>query len=259
MLTLGNQNKVQTHLMNSQYSTLSTPKTEASEGRSSGINPTIDLSWKKELKSEYQKPYFREIKQYLLHEKSQNHLVYPPGKLIFNAFNTTAFDKVKVVILGQDPYHGAAQAHGLSFSVPDKVPAPPSLANIFKELNSDLGMSIPQSGNLLPWAEQGVLLLNAILTVRASDPASHRNIGWEQFTDATIRALSDKRSGLVFMLWGKFAKEKAELIDAEKHLILKSAHPSPFSANNGFFGCRHFSRANKYLEDCGPGPINWRL
>ena len=245
--------------MISQNSTYSTPTIDATEGQSSSINPTIELSWKKELQNEFLEPYFREIKEYLLVEKSKSQLVYPPGKLIFNAFNSTPFHLAKVVILGQDPYHGVGQAHGLSFSVPDKVPPPPSLVNIFKELNTDIGMMIPQSGNLLPWAERGVLLLNSILTVRASTPASHSSIGWEQFTDAAIRALSKNRSGLVFMLWGKFAKEKAALINAKEHLILKSTHPSPFSANYGFFGCKHFSQANKFLEERGHGPIDWRL
>ncbi len=245
--------------MISQNSTHSPPTIVESESRSSSINPTIDLSWKKELQNEFLKPYFREIKEYLIAERSQTKHVYPPGKLIFNAYNTTPFDRTKIVILGQDPYHGIGQAHGLSFSVPDSVPAPPSLLNIFKELNTDIGMTIPQSGNLLSWAKQGVLLLNAILTVSANSPGSHRSIGWEQFTDATIKVLSENRSGLVFMLWGKFAKEKASLINPEKHLILKSTHPSPFSANYGFFGCKHFSKANKFLEDHGVSPIDWRL
>ncbi|PCH93171.1 MAG: uracil-DNA glycosylase [Bacteroidetes bacterium] len=245
--------------MQSEKPTLSTAIPAKTDGDLTSINPTIDLSWKKELKSEFEKPYFHEIKKYLLDEKSQGKLVYPPSKLIFSAFNTTPFEEVKVVILGQDPYHGSGQAHGLSFSVPDNVPTPPSLVNIFKELNSDLEIPLPASGNLLGWAKQGVLLLNAMLSVRANSPASHRSIGWEQFTNAAIKALSENRSGLVFMLWGKFAKEKAELINPEKHLILKSTHPSPFSANYGFFGCKHFSKANKYLQEHGTDPIEWKV
>lgn len=245
--------------MISQNATHSAPTFKETEGRSSNINPKIEASWKEELKNEFLEPYFQEIKQNLLDEKSKGEVIYPPGNLIFNAYNATPFQQVKIVILGQDPYHGSGQAHGLSFSVPDNITAPPSLVNIFKEINSDLGVVIPQAGNLQQWAERGVLLLNAILTVRASTPASHRSIGWEQFTDATIKALSDNRSNLVFMLWGKFAKEKAMLINGEKHLILTSAHPSPFSANYGFFGCGHFSKANKYLEDQGMKPVDWNL
>ncbi|MEK7150370.1 MAG: uracil-DNA glycosylase, partial [Patescibacteria group bacterium] len=181
-----------------------------------------------------------------------------PAKQIFNAFNLAPFDKVKVVILGQDPYHGKGQAHGLSFSVPDRINPPPSLVNIFKEIESDLNVKIQKTnGNLENWAKQGVLLLNAILTVRANNPASHRNLGWEKLTNAVIKALSNKREHIVFLLWGKFAQEKENLIDASKHLILKAPHPSPFSANSGFFGCKHFSKTNDYLIKTGQTPIDW--
>ncbi len=205
------------------------------------------------------KPYFEQIVFFLKQEKQSGKTIYPPGPLIFNAFEKTPFDKVKVVILGQDPYHGAGQAHGLCFSVPDGITPPPSLINIFKELNADTGTPVPASGNLEKWANQGVLLLNAMLTVRANSPASHSKIGWENFTDAVIRLLSDKKHGIVFILWGRFAQDKQELIDATKHHILKAAHPSPFSANNGFFGCRHFSKANELLAQERLEPIDWRL
>ena len=194
----------------------------------------------------------------MLAERTQ-HAVYPPGPSIFEAFNLTPFDKVKVVILGQDPYHGDGQAHGLSFSVPDGIKPPPSLVNIFKELHQDLSIPIPKSGNLTKWAKQGVLLLNATLTVRAKTPGSHQKKGWEQFTDAAIRSLSNEKEGLVFMLWGRFAQEKESLIDHQKHFILKAAHPSPFSAHNGFFKCRHFSKTNDILKKLGKEPIDWTL
>jgi len=185
--------------------------------------------------------------------------IYPPGSLIFNAFNTTPIDNVKVVILGQDPYHGPGQAHGLCFSVSDGVPPPPSLVNIFKELSSDTGVAIPNHGNLTKWAEQGVLLLNASLTVRAAEPMSHSQIGWAEFTNNVIKKISEQKEHVVFMLWGKFAQEKQVLIDETKHLVLKAAHPSPLSAYNGFFGCRHFSKANEYLVRNGIDPVNWAL
>lgn len=219
----------------------------------------IEASWKDVLKQEFSKPYFLQVAAHLKTEKASGATVYPPGPLIFNAFNTTPFDKVKVVILGQDPYHGPGQAHGLSFSVPDGVNPPPSLGNIYKELQNDIGMPIPKTGNLTPWAEQGVFLLNAMLTVRANEPASHSKIGWMDFTDAVIRKISDEKKGVVFLLWGRFAQEKQVLIDETKHLVLKSAHPSPFSADKGFFGSKHFSRANAYLEKQGQTPINWSL
>lgn len=218
--------------------------------------PDLEESWYETLKNEFASPYFAGIKEYLIEEKRQ-YVVYPPSNLIFNAFNLTPFDKVKVVILGQDPYHNIGQAHGLAFSVPDGIQIPPSLQNIFKELNSDIGMPIPQSGNLENWAREGVLLLNASLTVRANMAASHARIGWQQFTDAAIRALSDKKEHLVFILWGNYAIAKESLIDHSKHLVLKTVHPSPLSASRGFFGCHHFSQTNQYLINNGIQPINW--
>ncbi len=217
----------------------------------------IEPSWKDVLKQEFSKPYFLQIVTHLKTEKATGATVYPPGQLIFNAFNMTPFEKVKVVLLGQDPYHGAGQAMGLSFSVPDQVAIPPSLGNIYKELQKDIGMPIPKTGNLTPWAKQGVLLLNAILTVRANEPASHARIGWMDFTDAVIRKISSEKKGVVFLLWGKFAQEKQVLIDETRHYVLKAAHPSPFSADKGFFGCKHFSRTNEILVKQGLTPINW--
>lgn len=217
----------------------------------------IEASWKEVLKQEFSKPYFLQVVTHLKTEKATGAVVYPPGPLIFHAFNCTPFNEVKVVILGQDPYHNPGQAHGLSFSVPDGVPAPPSLVNIYKELHSDIGMPIPKTGNLTRWTQQGVFLLNAILTVRANEPASHSKIGWMDFTDAVIRKLSAEKTGLVFLLWGKFAQEKQVLIDETKHTVLKAAHPSPFSADKGFFGCRHFSRANEALVKQGLEAIDW--
>ncbi|MBS1933865.1 MAG: uracil-DNA glycosylase, partial [Bacteroidetes bacterium] len=219
----------------------------------------IDPSWKEVLKQEFSKPYFLQIVTFLKTEKLAGQTICPPGPLIFNAFNTTPFEKVKVVILGQDPYHGPGQAHGLSFSVPNGIAQPPSLINIFKELNSDIGMPVPSSGNLTHWAEQGVLLLNASLTVRANEPMSHAKIGWAEFTDSVISKISEQRKNVVFLLWGKFAQEKQVLIDETKHLILKAAHPSPFSADKGFFGCKHFSKANNYLTKNGIDPIDWKI
>jgi len=223
------------------------------------MNVKIDASWKAELNEEFAKPYFEDIVTFLKNEKAAGKVIYPPGPYIFNAFNTTPFDDVKVVILGQDPYHGPGQAHGLSFSVPPGVPPPPSLVNIFKELNTDLQMPIPNHGYLEKWAKQGVLMLNASLTVEAHKPMSHSKIGWHVFTDEVIRVLSQDREHIVFMLWGSFAKSKAELIDKNKHLILTAAHPSPLSAHNGFFGCRHFSKANFWLQQKGISPIDWSL
>jgi uracil-DNA glycosylase len=219
----------------------------------------INESWKNELKSEFAKPYFAQIVHFLKTEQLAGKVIYPPGKLIFNAFDTTPFDQVKVVILGQDPYHGQGQAHGLSFSVQDGVPPPPSLVNIYKELQTDLGLPIPSHGNLSKWAKQGVLLLNASLTVRANEPNSHAKIGWHEFTNTVIRKISDDKEQVVFILWGKFAQEKQVLIDETKHLVLKAAHPSPFSAHNGFLGCRHFSKTNEYLAKNGKDPIDWAL
>ena len=217
----------------------------------------IESSWKAALYSEFTKPYFQQIAGYLKIEKAQGKIIYPPGSLIFNAFNKTPFNKVKVVILGQDPYHGAGQAHGLCFSVPDGVALPPSLVNIYKELNTDIGIQIPKTGNLTKWAEQGVFLLNASLTVRAGEPMSHAKIGWPNFTDAVIKTISAEKEGIVFLLWGKFAQDKQVLIDETKHHVLKAAHPSPLSAHNGFFGCRHFSKTNNFLMKQGFDPIDW--
>ncbi|MFT3674734.1 MAG: uracil-DNA glycosylase [Chitinophagaceae bacterium] len=219
----------------------------------------IEESWKNLLKDEFSKPYFEQIVLHLKTERAQQKTIYPPGALIFNAFNTTPVDQVKVVILGQDPYHGPGQAHGLCFSVQNGVPPPPSLVNIFKELKEDIGITIPRHGNLTHWAQQGVFLLNASLTVRAGEPMSHAKIGWATFTDTVIQRISQERPHLVFMLWGRFAQEKAVLIDQNKHLILKAAHPSPLSAHNGFLGCRHFSKANAYLVSQGIDPIDWQL
>jgi uracil-DNA glycosylase len=219
----------------------------------------IEAGWKEILAEEFSKPYFLQIVNQLKTEKLEGKKIYPPGSLIFNAFNTTPFDKVKVVLLGQDPYHGQGQAHGLSFSVPYGVPPPPSLINIFKELNMDTGLPVPNHGNLTHWAEQGVLLLNASLTVRANEPMSHSRIGWSDFTDSVIRKISQLKRNMVFLLWGKFAQEKQVLIDETKHLVLKAAHPSPFSADKGFFGCRCFSKANDYLIGNGIDPVDWRV
>lgn len=219
----------------------------------------IEESWKNVLKAEFNKPYFLEAVTFLKTEKALGKTIYPPGQLIFNAFNTTPFDRLKVVLLGQDPYHGAGQAHGLSFSVPDGIRPPPSLVNIFKELNSDLGVPISSKGNLTNWAREGVLLLNSALTVRANEPLSHSKIGWIPFTDAVISRISSEKKHVVFLLWGKFAQEKQALVDETKHLVLKAAHPSPYSANNGFLGCKHFSKANTWLMSQGIDPINWAL
>jgi len=219
----------------------------------------IDPSWKAVLKKEFDSEYFQQLALHIRTEKEQGKTIYPPGTLIFNAYNSTPFDQVKVVIIGQDPYHGPGQAHGLSFSVPAGVPPPPSLQNIFKELESDLGLRKPAHGDLTHWAKQGVFLLNASLTVRAGEPMSHAQIGWSRFTDTTIQALSEKRERLVFLLWGKFAQEKSKFIDPNRHLILKAAHPSPLSAHNGFLGCRHFSQTNAYLVAHRIDPIDWSL
>lgn len=215
--------------------------------------------WKNILNSEFSKPYFQQAVTFIKSEKAQGKMIYPPGQLIFNAFNTTSFNQVKVVILGQDPYHGFGQAHGLSFSVPDNIAPPPSLINIFKELHNDIGLPIPPTGNLTKWAKQGVLLLNAVLTVRANEPASHAKIGWMEFTNAVISKISAEKEGVIFLLWGKFAQEKQSLIDETKHHVLKAAHPSPFSADKGFFGCKHFSKTNHYLMQQRQDPIDWLL
>lgn len=216
----------------------------------------ISESWKNRLQPEFEKPYFRELVDFVKNEYKQ-YEVYPPGPYIFNAFEQCPFDELKVVIIGQDPYHGQGQAHGLCFSVNDHVLMPPSLINIFKEIESDLGKKMPQNGNLSRWSRQGVLLLNATLTVRANSPGSHQNKGWETFTDAVIRIVSDEKNGIVFLLWGAYAQSKGMIIDEHKHKVLKSAHPSPFAANRGFFGNRHFSQANEYLSNNGKKPIDW--
>lgn len=220
------------------------------------MNVQMEESWKQHLAPEFEKDYFAKLTEFVRNEY-QTTTIYPPGKLIFNAFNLCPFDKVKVVIIGQDPYHGPGQAHGLCFSVNDGVPFPPSLQNIFKEIQSDLGSPIPTSGNLTRWASQGVLLLNATLTVRAHQAGSHQRQGWEEFTDAAIRILAEQRENIVFILWGSYAQKKGAFIDRNKHMVLASAHPSPLSAYNGFFGNKHFSRTNEYLQAHGQTPIEW--
>lgn len=218
---------------------------------------TLDLSWKEHLANEFSQPYFAELAAFVKSEY-KNEVVYPPPKYIFRAFDLCPFEKVKIVILGQDPYHGAGQANGLCFAVNENIVLPPSLQNIFKEIESDLGKAlVHKSGNLSRWAEQGVLLLNATLTVRAHVAGSHQGHGWELFTNAAVRMLSEERKHLVFMLWGNYAKEKGMHIDRARHLVLQAAHPSPFSAANGFFGCKHFSKANNYLIAQGETPIDW--
>ncbi len=217
----------------------------------------IEESWKQILKSEFDKPYFQGLVEFLHKEKRENKTIYPPGPKIFRAFDLTPFDKVRVVILGQDPYHGAGQAEGLSFSVPKGIKTPPSLQNIYKEIKSDTGIDTTgRDGSLIHWAEQGVFLLNAVLTVRASEPTSHSNIGWTQFTDSVIKAISDNKEGVIFLLWGNYAKSKKDLIDTSRHHILLAAHPSPL-ARGAFFGCRHFSKTNEILLQRGEQPINW--
>lgn len=222
------------------------------------IDPIIEQGWKEILWEEFQSPYFSELKEFLIEDKKK-FTIYPPGNLIFNAFQHTPFAHVKVVVLGQDPYHGTGQAHGLCFSVPQGIRQPPSLVNIFKELQADLNIPLPSHGNLEGWADQGVLLVNATLTVRAGQAGSHQKRGWETFTNRIIEKISAMKSGVVFLLWGRYAQAKESLIDGEKHLILKAAHPSPFSAYSGFFGCRHFSKTNEYLEKQGVKRIDWNL
>jgi uracil-DNA glycosylase len=220
------------------------------------LDSLITNSWKEELKEEFQLPYFKTLSDFLIAEKKE-FTIYPPESLIFNALNKTDFNNVKVVIIGQDPYHGTGQAHGLAFSVQFGVKSPPSLANIYKELKTDLNIPIPAHGNLDKWANQGVLLINESFTVRAGQAGSHQGKGWESFTDAIINKLSEKKTDLVFILWGKFAQKKEYLIDLKKHCVLKAAHPSPLSAYNGFFGCKHFSKANDFLKQHSIQEINW--
>jgi len=216
----------------------------------------IAPTWKSHLSAEFQKPYFLQLTDFIKSEYT-NQTIYPPGKEIFRAFDSCDFEQIKVVIIGQDPYHGPGQANGLCFSVRDGIRMPPSLQNIFKEIHADLGKPMPVSGDLERWAKQGVLLLNATLTVRASSPGSHQNKGWEIFTDEVIKTISDQKENVVFLLWGAYAQKKGEVIDRNKHLVLMSAHPSPFSADRGFFGCKHFSKANAYLKSKGLKEIDW--
>ena len=216
----------------------------------------IEQSWKLRLQTEFDKPYFEQLTQFVRTEY-QTRTIYPPARLIFNAFNLCPFDKVKVVIIGQDPYHGVGQAHGLCFSVQDGVQFPPSLRNIFKEIHDDIGTPVPLSGNLTRWAEQGVLLLNATLTVRADEAGSHQRRGWETFTDAVINAVASEKQNVVYILWGSYAQQKAAMVNRSQNLVLESVHPSPLSASRGFFGNHHFSRANQYLIEHGKEPIEW--
>ena len=222
------------------------------------INPNIESQWKNELFDSFQTISFSQLRTFLIDERSK-YRIYPPGNQIFNAFEFTPFNEVKVVILGQDPYHGPGQAHGLCFSVPDGIKPPPSLVNIFKEIERDFNFPTPTSGNLEKWAHQGVLLLNATLTVRANEAGSHQGKGWEEFTDSVIKTISSKLNGVVFMLWGNYAQAKEKLIDTSKHLVLKTVHPSPLSAHRGFIGCGHFSKTNQYLLSLDKEPIDWRL
>ncbi|UPT69182.1 MAG: uracil-DNA glycosylase [Sphingobacteriales bacterium JAD_PAG50586_3] len=221
------------------------------------MSPRIDATWLPVLKSEFDAPYFAQLKAFLVDERAK-HTVYPQGNQIFSAFNHTPFDKVKVVILGQDPYHGPGQANGLCFSVSPGISQPPSLKNIFKEINTDLGIPIPRSGDLTPWANQGVFLLNTVLTVRAGEANSHKNKGWERFTSAVIQKISEQKQDVVFLLWGNPAKQKEELIDTSKHHVLKAAHPSPL-AGGAFFGSKHFSKTNEILRSLGQAEIDWRV
>lgn len=223
------------------------------------MNPQIEPSWKSKLDNEFSKPYMQDLRAFLVQEKQDGKRIFPPGSLWFEAFNRTPFDKVRVVILGQDPYHGPGQAHGLCFSVLDGTRLPPSLINIYKELVEDVGIKPPTSGDLSPWADQGVLLLNATLTVEAFKAGSHQNKGWEEFTDCAVAHLNEEREGLVFMLWGSYAQKKGQSIDTSRHLVLRAPHPSPLSAHRGFLGCKHFSQANDYLQSRGLKPIDWQI
>lgn len=218
----------------------------------------LESSWKNRLQDEFGQPYMSQLRQFLLERKRSGAVIYPPGKLIFNALDSTPFDQVKVVILGQDPYHGPGQAHGLCFSVPEGVRVPPSLVNIYKEIESDLGLTPPRNGNLQHWADQGVLLLNAVLTVEQGRASAHQGKGWETFTDRVVSELNLGRDQLVFLLWGSYAMKKGAIIDRDRHLVLTAPHPSPLSAHRGFLGCRHFSKANAWLERHGMDPVDWR-
>lgn len=233
--------------------------TEAPVRPAASLDPKLEPGWKAALADEFEQPYLHAIKQALRGERAAGHVAYPPARLIFNAFDHTPFDQVRVVIVGQDPYHGPGQAMGLSFSVPRGVAVPPSLRNIFTELEQDLGIERPEHGDLTAWADRGVLLLNTSLTVRAGEAASHSGLGWERLTDAAIRAVSDQRHEVVFLLWGRHAQSKQALVDPGRHLVLTAPHPSPLSASKGFFGCGHFSAANRYLVEQGCEPIDWSL
>lgn len=217
----------------------------------------LEASWKARLEDEFRQPYMDQLREFLLQRKRQGTVIYPPGPQIFNALNSTPFDEVKAVILGQDPYHGPGQAHGLCFSVPDGVAIPPSLANIYAEIEQDTGKRMPPNGNLQRWASQGVLLLNAVLTVERGRAGSHQGKGWERFTDRVVKEVSDGKDGVVFLLWGSYAMKKGASIDRSRHLVLTAPHPSPLSAHRGFFGCGHFSKANRYLQEHGKEPIDW--
>lgn len=222
------------------------------------VTPKIESDWKSVLMTEFDAPYFSLLKKTLIREYNEK-VVYPPKSKLFNAFNHTPFNKVNAVILGQDPYHGLGQAHGLCFSVPEGIPQPPSLRNIFKEINNDLGIPIAKGGNLTHWANQGVFLLNTFLSVVEGAPLSHSKLGWERFTDASIKAISDHKEGVVFLLWGNNARKKKSLIDLKKHHVLESSHPSPLSVHRGFFGCNHFSKTNQLLQSMGKTPIDWQI
>lgn len=224
----------------------------------STVNPIIEEGWRSHLMDQFSSPYFSKLKITLLNEYA-NYTIFPPKKELFRAFDLTPFDQVKVVILGQDPYHGKGQAHGLCFSVPDGIKPPPSLKNIFKEIQADLSIASPITGNLSSWASQGVFLLNTYLSVREGAPLSHSKIGWEKFTDASISAISEHKSGIIFLLWGSNARKKKQLIDTSKHFVLESVHPSPLSAHRGFLGCSHFSEVNKLLKEMGKKEINWQI
>ncbi len=233
--------------------------THHSDAADAGREIRLDASWKKRLEPEFRQGYMKELRTFLLSRKRAGATIYPPGPQIFNALDSTPFDRVRVVILGQDPYHGPRQAHGLCFSVQPGIPTPPSLVNIFKELEADLGLAPPDHGFLQAWADRGVLLLNAVLTVERGNAGAHQGKGWERFTDQVVRSLNAERDGLVFLLWGGYALKKGSFLDRDRHCVLTAPHPSPLSAHRGFLGCRHFSRANAYLEGRGEAPVDWSL